>query len=86
MYTRYWIRFDAPFASIPLHMGCGVTAANYDDALALVRAALSPDAALPPVREVTENVDVSGLDVLHVLPNIGDVTSRGVWFPAYNRR
>jgi hypothetical protein len=36
---------------------------------------------MPAVVQVVENVDVSTLDQKHVLPNIGDVTVRGVWFP-----
>jgi hypothetical protein len=30
------------------------------------------------------DVDVASLDAKHVLPNIGPVVVRGVWFPALN--
>jgi hypothetical protein len=36
---------------------------------------------LPAVVEVVENVDVRDLDEGHVLPNLGDPSARGVWFP-----
>jgi hypothetical protein len=28
-----------------------------------------------------EDVDLSSLEQKHVLPNLGDVTARGIWFP-----
>jgi hypothetical protein len=35
------------------------------------------------VEHVVEDVDVSQLDAGHVLPNMGDPTLRGVWFPRF---
>lgn len=34
--------------------------------------------------EVIENIDVQLLDKEHVLPNIGSVIFKGVWFPRLN--
>jgi hypothetical protein len=62
-------------------MGCGVTAVDRQDAERLLLEQLFPDASLPPVGSVLEDVDVSSLDADHVLPNVGDPTLPGVWFP-----
>jgi hypothetical protein len=51
------------------------------DAEALLAACVLAKAGLPPVREVIEDVDVRTLDAGHVLPNMGDPSVRGVWFP-----
>jgi len=39
------------------------------------------EAQIPDLESVRENVDVSALDERHVLPNMGNVLVRGVWFP-----
>jgi hypothetical protein len=36
---------------------------------------------MPEILEVSQDIDVSTLDSGHVLPNIGSVVNRGVWFP-----
>jgi hypothetical protein len=36
---------------------------------------------MPPIIEVIEDVEVSALDPAHVLPNMGDPSQQGVWFP-----
>ena len=64
----------------PVGFGYGVTAFSVADAEQLLaRAGLARDWS-----GVIEDADVSGLDPGHVLPNIGGVTFRGVWFPALN--
>ena len=35
------------------------------------------------IRRFSEDVDLTTLDPNHVLPNIGNVTRRGVWFPNF---
>jgi hypothetical protein len=79
---RYWITFEfGPSDLVPAGagMGVGVTAVSLDDALVMVEGLF--EGALPPVREVLTDVDVSLLDAGHVLPNIGNVLRRGVWYP-----
>lgn len=78
---RFWFEFD-PSADVPpgARLGCGVTAVSRDDAERLIREGFGCD--LPPVRRVIKDVDVTTLDEGHVLPNIGDVSVRGVWYPA----
>jgi hypothetical protein len=81
---RYWFQFDlklgddAPAGTL---LGCGVTAFNYEDAIALLGERVFRSASLPPIVEVREDVDVSQLDPGHVLPNMGIPIDRGVWFP-----
>jgi hypothetical protein len=78
--TRYWFSFDRLSGPNRLRLGCGVTAVNYEDALALLSQRLSKP-SLETIVQCTENIDVSTLDPRHILPNIGDVTVRGIWFP-----
>jgi hypothetical protein len=61
--------------------GCGVSAYDYDDALALVGKHVFPGVTPPDPVEVVEDVDVSQLDPGHVLPNMEAPVIRGVWFP-----
>lgn len=82
--VRYWLEFDSlETGSLPfgVSLGCGVTAANLDDALSLVRERLFAHAPTPRLRRIVQDVDVKALDPGHVLPNMGDVTRRGIWFP-----
>lgn len=74
---RYWFE-------LPGHLGVGVTAFSVTDAETLARAAcvavgwsFQPTAAL-------EEVDVRNLDQNHVVPNMGPVNFRGVWYPLMN--
>lgn len=64
-------------------MGCGVTAFTRDDAFALLLGVWPSECDGPVILDVSENVDLTTLDQKHVLPNIGDVTRRGVWFPNF---
>ena len=83
---RFWFEFeiDAADWSSPvsgLKRGCGVTGHGRDECLELVRAKLLGGGALPPLRRVIEDVDVSTLDSNHVLPNMGVAVQPGIWFP-----
>jgi hypothetical protein len=80
---RFWFRFDRPpgGALSWTGLGCGVTGVDRSDAEALLAASPLAKDGLPPVREVIEDVDVQTLDAGHVLPNMGDPSVRGVWFP-----
>jgi hypothetical protein len=75
--TAYWIQ--SPDLAMPF--GYGVTAFSRSDAFELIR---SYGLRLPDdvsQLRVTENVRVSDLDADHVVPNIGPIVVRGVWFP-----
>jgi hypothetical protein len=62
-------------------LGCGVTAYDYADALELVRQRVFSNAAMPPVVEIIENVELTCQEPCYVLPNMGLPFRRGVWFP-----
>ncbi len=82
--VRYWIEFDevdALPASFGVRLGCGVTALTQEDALALVQQKVFGETPMPNVAKIVTNVDVSTLDPGHVIPNMGDPTLRGMWFP-----
>lgn len=80
MLRRYWIHLRNADQFAGLRMGCGVTAFDLDDALALLRTAVIGDQPFD-VETVVEDIDVRALDARHVLPNMGIVTRRGIWFP-----
>ena len=61
-------------------MGCGVTAFAEDDARTLVLNQFRQ--SRPVIASIECDVDVSKLDAMHVIPNMGDCTQRGIWFPA----
>jgi hypothetical protein len=78
---RFWFTFiDLPKFS-PLNLGCGVTAYDYADALKILQAKVFDENLMPTIASFAEDVDMQTLDRNHVLPNIGAVTDRGVWFP-----
>lgn len=77
--TAYWI--------IPpgLHslLGLGVTAWSLEDALRIVTA-LGFGRYLPENLEdltVREGITVAELDQRHVVPNMGPIVLRGMWYP-----
>ena len=80
---RYWFQFQVNEAEVQtwLSLGCGVTAYDRDDALALLKEPVFRSAEIPKIERMTEDIDVTQLDPNHVLPNMGLVTDRGIWFP-----
>ena len=79
--TRYWLTFDVESDTRVPPLGVGVTAATKNDALNLVQSQLLDGDPLPTIINVREDVDVRTLDAGHVLPNMGDPSRRGIWFP-----
>jgi hypothetical protein len=81
---RFWVEFDvADWSDYPAgaQMGCGVTAHDLQDALRLVTERLFAGFPEPKVRKIVPDIDVSSLDERNVLPHIGNVLRRGIWFP-----
>jgi hypothetical protein len=78
---RFWFRFKAGNDSNTPRPGCGVTASNYDDALAILNETVFAGKRLPEIEHVIENVDISTLDQKHVIPNMEAPGWRGVWYP-----
>lgn len=79
--TRFWFEFQSSPRPSALNLGCGVTAYNYEDALGLLKEHVFQNAACPGIIRYTTDVDITALDAKHVLPNMGLVTTRGIWFP-----
>lgn len=80
---RFWFVFQNAPAFSPLQLGCGVTAYSFDDACHILNDHISYGDL--KIKSVTEDADVNNLDKNHVLPNIGLVTIRGVWFPLFSQ-
>jgi len=81
---RYWFEFrnaQGRETSLGVGRGCGVTALDHADALTILEQLVFEGEPLPAIERVIEDVDVSTLDPGHVLPNMGLVCARGVWFP-----
>jgi hypothetical protein len=78
---RYWFNFETFARPTPLNLGCGVTAYDYADATNLLREGMFSGKELPLIVGCVEDVDVSTLDPKHILPNLGLVDVRGIWFP-----
>jgi hypothetical protein len=83
---RYWFEFVVDLAdwaapSSVLRAGCGVTGYDVDDCLRIISDKVLGGANPPTIRRVVEDIDVSTLDQKHVVPNMGSIFRRGIWFP-----
>ncbi|WP_139174742.1 hypothetical protein [Lysobacter enzymogenes] len=76
----YWFKFEMFSQPTSLNIGCGVTAHDYSDAIGLLRSKVF-DGNDFVVLNFHEDVKLSELDQSHVVPNMGVITSRGIWFP-----
>jgi hypothetical protein len=81
MLRRFWFEFERSASPTPLNIGCGVTAYDYDDAVSIIRDSVFAGRGVPSFVKVVQDINVQDLDKDHVLPNMGIVTNRGVWFP-----
>ena len=81
---RFWFEFDIETAiGLPpgVGIGCGVTTADYDDAVNLLYTKVFKHEKIPPIKKHIENVDIRDLDQVRVIPNMREPIERGVWFP-----
>jgi hypothetical protein len=78
---RFWFTFSSPPEFSPLGLGCGITAYSYADAIEILEKLVFAGRLMPKIESGIEDVDIQLLDGDHVLPNMGLVTERGVWFP-----
>lgn len=81
MLRRYWFEFEHFDHPMALNMGCGVTARDYEDAVRILQERVFAGQPLPRIARVHQDVNIQDLDKDHVLPNMGNVAQRGVWFP-----
>jgi hypothetical protein len=82
---RFWFEFGGPRDALPLGswIGCGVSAVDQADAERLLIEGPFRGRGLPPIERLVQDVDVHELDQGHVIPNMGEPTLRGVWFPRF---
>jgi hypothetical protein len=78
---RYWFTFSEPPKFSPLGFGCGVTAYDRADAIDILQRHVIAQEPNLIIEEIIEDVDARQLDAGHVIPNMGLVIARGVWFP-----
>jgi hypothetical protein len=74
--TTYWIEMGAGLA-----MQYGVTAYSFDDAISILKQKVFRNDEIPTVKNFIENIKFRDLDQNHVVPNMGIITERGIWFP-----
>ena len=84
--TPYWIEFEREAGQhlpLGLALGCGVTAESTDDAMLIAKSKLAVyfDNNIPKTISINKIYDTSILDANHVLPNMGNILARGMWFP-----
>ena len=78
---QFWFKFEKLPRPIPLNLGCGVSAFDYEDALSLLKDRIFGPNGPPEIIQCVEDVKKSDLEKNHVLPNIGPMDVRGIWFP-----
>jgi hypothetical protein len=81
MLRRYWLKFAPVARPSVLNLGCGITAYDGDDARHIFESEVAPRFGNREICEIIEEIDVASLDEAHVRPNMGVVSTRGVWFP-----
>ena len=86
---RYWFEFDFSDDGLTRFgyltpTGCGITAYDYANALRIMRVFILRGNSLPRFSRIIENVDVSTIEDMNVVPNLGVPVWRGVWYPSYN--
>ncbi len=80
---RYWFSLGNTPKCNPLGFGCGITAFTHQDAVEILHSKVFAklEGQAPTIDYVIEDLDVGDLDQGHVIPNMGMVLVRGVWFP-----
>ena len=74
--TAYWIEFGPTLSS-----QFGVTAYSFDDAISILKQKAYSKEAMPPVKTFIENIKFKDLDQNHIVPNMGAISERGIWYP-----
>lgn len=82
MLIRFWFEFKRSNKdhNAVIVYGCGVTAYNKEDAITIMQEKVFKN-KMPTIEKVIENVNIFELDEGHVIPNIGNIFVRGIWFP-----
>ena len=73
MLRPYWIKTDQPSG-----LGYGITARSEEDAETLLRLVTFSDCVMISIKPVK---DAASLDQGHVIPNMGNMLCRCIWYP-----
>ncbi len=74
--TAYCIEFGETLA-----MQYGVSAYSFDDAISLLKHKVFQKDEMPNAKKIIEGIKSEDLDQNHIIPNMGVITERGIWFP-----
>ena len=81
---KYWFKFNLTINDphpVGTLMGGGVTASSFTEAVSLLRNQVFRSLPMPSIAKSITDVEMFDLDAKHVLPNMGDSSQRGIWFP-----
>jgi hypothetical protein len=73
MLRPYWIKTDKRMS-----LGYGITGRSKEDAETLLRLVFPSDCAIVTIEPLE---DAAALDQGHVIPNMGNMLRRGIWYP-----
>lgn len=80
----YWILFDIETIfgyPIGIGLGCGVTAQNREEALALIKKKIFNKSPMPAIKSIKEDFDTEQVEQNHVKWNMGNPEKEGIWYP-----
>jgi hypothetical protein len=81
MLRRYWLELATTRTPSALNLGCGITAYDEADARRIFEDRVVTVFGSRAIMAMMADIDVSTLDQGHIRANMGDPSSRGVWFP-----
>ena len=76
--TRYWIEIDT---DNPAFKKIGITAYSLGDAFNILKDHLPFTFTSDLIVKVKEDLDYDELDQNHIVPNMGPISERGIWYP-----
>ncbi len=79
--TRYWIEFSDPLLGNAIGLGCGISALDEAQARQILEQQVFSKLGHLQIKSIQSDIDIGSLNQNKVIPNMGDVTVIGVWFP-----
>lgn len=79
--TRYWIEFSDPPLGNAIGLGCGISALDEAQTRHILEHQVFSKLGQLQIKSIQIDVDIRTLNPNKVIPNMGDVTVIGVWFP-----
>lgn len=84
LYRRFWFEFEINSAFNVLFgigYGCGETAIDLDDAIAMMNRKIFTEIKMPPIKRIVENENIRTLDHGHIISGLKPPIYRETWFP-----